>query len=180
MKIARLSGVHNETVGGILAIMSLFWLLAILLLLVGFGVLVVTFVWIARLLAQRAAQAEAVAHDEDSADTLDEAQAADEAAAVAEAEAEAAAKEEEERRTGTGVNATLGLILSLLACVSFWLSPLTLVLSLAGLWFSANAFYYGFRWFGVFIGRAVLGVVAGLVSVVLQFAYQTGQFTLPF
>ena len=146
-------------------------LLSILILIFAFGVLVGTFFWVARLLAarsQRQAAPKAASGD---------AGAVVETALTAEEEA---AEELERTKTGVGVNATLGLILSVLACLLFFLSPLTLVLSAAGLWFSANALWLGFRRFSVFIGRAALGTVLGAASVGLHFGYRTGQFTLPF
>ena len=149
--------------------MSVFWLFAILFLLFAFGVLLWTFVWVARLLAARSQQAagppelEPVAPEE-----------------PVPTPAEAAAEELEQTRKGTGVNATLGLILSALACLLFWLSPLVLVLSLAGVWFSGQSLWLGFRLFHVFIGRAGLGVALGLGSFGLQFGLQTGLFALPF
>jgi hypothetical protein len=151
--------------------MSLFWLFSILFLLFAFGVLLWTFVWVARLLTARSQQAaNAEAQGRTDADT--------EAEEVNSEEAEAEALEETKK--GVGVNATLGLILSGLACLLFWLSPLMLVLSIAGLWFSGNAAWLGFRKFSVFIGRAALGVLLGLASFGLHFGYQTGLFILPF
>ena len=150
--------------------MSLFWLLSLLFLAAAFGVLVWTFVWVARLLARCSAESEG----EREAEALPPQEDSDPAE-----EEEDDEEEEEKRRTGTGVNATLGFILSMLACLFFWVSPLVLAVSLGGLYFSGNAFYYGFRWFGVFIPRAILGLVAGMTSVVLQFGYLSGQFTLP-
>jgi uncharacterized membrane protein (UPF0182 family) len=151
--------------------MSLTWLLSSLLLAAAFGVLVWTFVWIARLLTERAAAAE---RQQANADTEPAAPGEE-----PEASADEAAQEEEKRRTGTGVNATLGLILAALACVLFWVSPLTIVLTLAGLWFSGNALWAGFSWFGVFIPRAALGILLSLASAGLHFGYLTGLFTLP-
>lgn len=149
--------------------MSLFWLLSILFLLFAFGVLLWTFVWVARLLTARSQQA---AGAQESSD----AEAVEDEGSPEEAEAE----QLEETKKRAGVNATLGLILSGLACLLFWLSPLIPVLSIAGLWFSANAVWIGFRKFSLFIGRAALGVLLGLASFGLHFGYQVGLFTLPF
>lgn len=147
-------------------------LLSILILIFAFGVLLWTFFWVARLLTARG-QREVAAIEPA---TVDEAAIE----ATGPTPEEEAAEELERTKTGVGVNATLGLILSVLACLLFWLSSLTLVLSAAGLWFSANALWLGLRRFGVFIGRAALGIILGAGSVGLQFGYLTGRFTLPF
>ena len=152
--------------------MSLFWLLSILFLLFAFGVLLWTFVWVARLLAARSQQGEAA--DSTGQDLAPEDE--DPASTAAEEQAE----ELEQTRKGTGVNATLGLILSAFACLLFWFSPLIVVISMAGLWFSSQALWLGFRRFRVFIGRAAVGVALGLASFGLLFGYQTGLFTVPF
>jgi len=160
------------------AIMSLFWLFSILFLLFAFGVLLWTFVWVARLLAARSQQGEAAdSTDQDPATENEDPASTEELASTA---AEEEAEELEQTRKGTGVNATLGLILSVFACLLFWFSPLILVISMAGLWFSSQALWLGFRRFRVFIGRAAVGVVLGLASFGLLFGYQTGLFTLPF
>jgi hypothetical protein len=157
--------------------MSIFWLFSILFLLFAFGVLLWTFVWVARLLAARSQPDVA-----DPADQVSEVDAQDsqdvDATPQEESAAEEAAEELVRTKKGVGVNATLGLILSVFACLLFWLSPLVLVLGMAGLWFSAQALWFGFRKFGVFIARAALGVALGIASVVLLFAYQTGQLPL--
>lgn len=136
--------------------MPLSKLVSLLFLAFAFGVLVWTFVWVARLLARRAAAATAVAGAADPEPVADP-----EAAA-------AAAEEEERRRTGTGVNATLGLILGLLACALFVLSPYALAVSVGGTYFSGNALWIGLRRFHVFIFRAVVGLVLSLTSVGLH------------
>ncbi len=149
--------------------MAEFRLFAILFLLFAFGVLLWTFVWVARLLAARSqagagkSEPEPLPPDEPLPTPAEE-----------------AAEELEQTRKGTGVNATLGLILSALACLLFWLSPLVLVLSLAGVWFSGQSLWLGFRLFHIFIGRAGIGVALGLSSFGLQFGFQTGLFILPF
>ena len=147
-------------------------LLSILILVFAFGVLVWTFFWVARLLAARSRREAAMTEASVSTD--------EEAVEETGPTEEEAAEELERTKKGVGVNATLGLILSVLACLLFFLSPLTLVLSVAGLWFSANALWLGFRRFSVFIGRAALGILFGAASVGLHFGYLTGQFTLPF
>ena len=156
-------------------------LVSLLFLAVAFGVLVWTFVWVARLLAYREAERER----RDAERKLKEAVAAATPALEADLEDPAsedpASRDEEEaeierRRVGAGVNATLGLILSALACLGFWLSPLVLVLCAAGIYFSGNALYIGLRRFRVFIARAGLGLALGIASVILLFAHQLGQF----
>lgn len=151
------------------------WLLSLLILLFAFGVLVGTFVWIARLLVARGRQAPELS--EASADAQGEEAPIQTPIQTPE---ELEAEDLEKKRTGVGVNATLGLVLSVLACLLFWVSPLLLVLSVAALWFSGNALWLGLRLFGVFIGRAALGVLLSLCSFALHFLYLTGQMTMPF
>jgi hypothetical protein len=152
--------------------MSFFWLLSILILAAAFGVLVWTFVWVARLLASRGRQP----FSPPGEISTEVPPAEDEGPTPEEEEAD----QLERTKTGTGVNATLGLILSFFACLLFWLSPFLLVLSVAGLWFSGNATWLGLRLFRVFILRVAVGILLGLSSVGLQFGYRTGLFTLPF
>ena len=166
--------------------MSLFRLLALLILVFAFIVLVWTFVWVARLLAARQAgavtllpgqapglaAATATAPHEAVAAAAQAAEA--QTAAAQAAAAQAAEAEAQRRRTGVGVNATLGLVLSALACAGFWLSPLVLVLSAAGVWFSGSALWAGLSRYRVFLGRAGLGLVLGIVSVIAVFAWRMG------
>lgn len=146
----------------------MFWLFAFLLLAAAFGVLVWTFVWVSRLLAERARveQGRAAAAGEPGTDA---AEAPPDEPTTEEIERQ----EEEKERLGTGVNATLGLILGILSCVIFWLSPLTMAVSVAGTYFSANALWLGLRRFHVLIGRAAIGIVLSLASFGLHFAYLT-------
>lgn len=148
--------------------MSTSWLVSLVILVFAFGVLVWTFVWVAKLLVERGHHAQQPEPAE---------QAVEPPAPTPE---EIEAEELERQRTGVGVNATLGLVLSVLACLLFWVSPLFLVLSIAALWFSGNALWLGFRLFGVFIGRAALGVLMSMCSFGLHFLHLTGQITLPF
>jgi hypothetical protein len=147
-----------------------------------FGVLLWTFVWVARLLAARSQQQETAyyAGRDVATEELDSTGEPETGEQPEPDPAEAEAEELEQTRKGTGVNATLGLILRALACLLFWFSPLILLISIAGIWFSSQALWLGFRRFRVFIGRAAVGVALGLASFGLLFGYQTGLFTLPF
>lgn len=136
--------------------MPLAKLLSLLFLTFAFAVLVWTFVWVARLLGRRVACTERggePAHAE-----TDPAQAA-----AAEVE------EQQRRRTGTGVNATVGLILGLLACALFLVSPYALAISSAGIYFSASALWTGLRRFRAFLFRALLGLALSLASIGLHY-----------
>lgn len=136
--------------------MPLSKLLSLLFLAFAFAVLVWTFVWVARLLARRAAAADSRGGEPVDAEP-DPVRAA------------AAAEEEERRRTGTGVNATVGLILGLLACALFLLSPYALAISAAGIYFSASALWTGLRRFGAFLFRALVGLALSLASIGLHY-----------
>ena len=136
--------------------MPLFKLLSLLFLTFAFAVLVWTFVWVARLLARRAASAE---------------DRGGRPAEVDLARAEAAAEEEQRRRTGTGVNATVGLILGVLACALFLLSPYALAVSTAGIYFSAGALWAGLRRFRIFLFRALVGLALSLASIGLHYGF---------
>lgn len=137
--------------------MPLSKLLSLLFLAFAFAVLVWTFVWVARLLARRAAAA-----DSRGGERVDAEPDPVRAAAAAE-------EEEERRRTGTGVNATVGLILGLLACALFLLSPYALAVSAAGIYFSASALWTGLWRFGAFLFRALVGLALSLASIGLHY-----------
>lgn len=154
--------------------MSLFWLLSLLFLAFGFGVLVWTFVWVSRLLARRAEASRRTAvdgkPDEASRDGGEAEQASPGEGPDPEGEAE--------QKKGLGVNATLGLILGAIACLAFALSPLTLAVSAGGIYFSLQALWTGIRVLRTVIGLAVLGLALSLVSVGLHYLRFTGG--LPF
>ena len=107
--------------------MNLFWVLSILFLLFAFGVLLWTFVWVARLLAVRSQQRALELAEPPEDEPVEEAEEADPPPE------EEAAGELASAKKGVGVNATLGLIL-------------------AGLWFSANALWIGLQRFALHFG----------------------------
>ena len=142
----------------------LFSILALLCLLFAFGVLLYTFVWIAQLLARKAKEADL--------------QKREEAVLEAAEPGEVAEKGDEELKRRGGVmqtSATLGLVLAVLACLLVSLGPLVLTLSLAAVYFSAQALWVGRRYFRALIVRAIFGIGLGLGSVGWQYLVLTGQ-----
>ena len=130
-----------------------------------FFVLVVTFRWISRLLARRLQ--DMAAGDGDA-----------EPAATPEPSSEEAADEEpDERPSGAGTihGANFALVLGILASSLFKISPLMLVLSVAGLFYGARAAYEGIRYFQMIIYRALIGVTLSLASVGLHYLNMSGQ-----
>jgi hypothetical protein len=121
-------------------------LLALLFLALAFGVLVRTFVWVARLLAGRGP---------DRAPEPEEVQPSLYTVAVP--------------------HANLGLVLGILACALFKLSPLLLILSGFGVLYSVRALWVGWVRFRVFLVRALVGLLLSLGSVGLQYLETTGQ-----
>lgn len=141
-----------------------FSILALLCLLFAFGVLLYTFVWIAQLLARKAKEADLQKREEAVLEAADPGEVTEEG-------------DEELRRRG-GVmqtSATLGLVLAVLACLLVSLGPLVLTLSLAAVYFSAQALWVGLRYFRALIVRAIFGIGLGLGSVGLQYLVLTGQ-----
>jgi len=160
----------------------LFNIIALALLVFGFAVLVVTFLWVARLLSMRsharatremnralAAQAEA----------LDEgAPAADEGDGTGAVEVEPAEVEAEERRAaGRAVilGANLSLVLGILSAVLFWISPLVAVLSLAAVYYGGRCLWLAWTRFRIFVFRALIGLVLGSASLALVYLKLSGQ-----
>ena len=153
-------------------------LLAVVLLGFAFAVLVVTFLWIARLMAIRATKrADEGRSSRESAtrpDSPDREIAADEADRSPEGD-----PQEEPDRTGVAVVASsrLGLILGVLACLLFKLSPLLIILSIAGIYYSVGALWGGFRRYRIVLYRSVVGLLLSVLSVGLHFLELTGQFS---
>lgn len=163
----------------------LFNIVALALLGFGFVVLVVTFLWIARLLSMRshgraARELKQALRDRAS----DEADPPEDPVPEA-AEADEAAMDAEERRAaGRAVilGANLSLILGILACLLFWFSPLFSVLSMAGIYYATRCVWTAWRRFRVFVLRALIGLVLSLLSLGLHYLKISGQITtlLPF
>jgi len=147
-----------------------------------FAVLVVTFLWIARLMAMRASKrsgrARATRESVDGPGPPDPGAAADSAAADADPPGEESEQEEPDR-TGVAVvvSSRLGLILGVLACLLFKLSPLLIILSVAGMYYSAGAIWGGLRRYRIVMYRAVVGLLLSVLSVGLHFLELTGQFS---
>lgn len=81
--------------------------------------------------------------------------------------------EETEKQTppdGRGVasGANYGLILGILACLLFRLSPLMSILSAVGLWYSGRALFLGLYRYRVMVYRALIGMALALISVGLH------------
>ena len=141
-----------------------FSILALLCLLFAFGVLLYTFVWIAQLLARKAKEADLQKREEAVLEAAEPGEVAEEG------------DEELKRRGGVmQTSATLGLVLAVLACLLVSLGPLVLTLSLAAVYFSAQALWVGLRYFRALIVRAIFGIGLGLGSVGLQYLVLTGQ-----
>jgi hypothetical protein len=141
-----------------------FSILALLCLLFAFGVLLYTFVWIAQLLARKAKEADLQKREEAVLEAADPGEVTEEG------------DEELKRRGGVmQTSATLGLVLAVLACLLVSLGPLVLTLSLAAVYFSAQALLVGLRYFRALIVRAIFGIGLGLGSVGLQYLVLTGQ-----
>jgi hypothetical protein len=137
----------------------MFETLALVLLALAFGVLLWTFVWVAKLLTHRAKVKE---------------RAKKKVIAIKEIAEELAGEEEEEdeepemvRARGYGAN--YGLLLGGLSCGLFWLSPLVVALSFVGGFYSVRAIANGIRHFRMLVWRALFGLVLNIGGIALQF-----------
>ena len=139
----------------------MFETLALILLALAFGVLLWTFVWVAKLLTHRAKVKE---------------RAKKKAIAKKEIAEEFAGEEEEEpemvRARGYGAN--YGLLLGGLSCGLFWLSPLVVALSFVGGFYSVRAIANGIRHFRMLVWRALFGLVLNIGGIALQFLSMLG------
>ena len=141
-------------------------IVAIVCLAFAFIVLLFTFRWIAKLVARRliarSQAGEEASEDGPNADSATE---------------DEANQEDEDVPRGAGVihGANYGLVLGILACILFKLSPLMLILSGVGLFYSGRTLYEGVRYFATVIYRAVAGLVLSLISVGLHYLNLTGQ-----
>jgi uncharacterized protein (DUF58 family) len=139
----------------------MFETLALVLLALAFGVLLWTFVWVAKLLTHRAKVKE---------------RGKKKAVAKKEIAEEFAGEEEEEpemvRARGYGAN--YGLLLGGLSCGLFWLSPLVVALSFGGGFYSVRAIANGIRHFRMLVWRALFGLVLNIGGIALQFLSMLG------
>ena len=168
----------------------MFSILAIVLLVSGFAVLVITFFWVAHLLAMKSRERERTVAEshaaespngEESAGSGDQpdenfAQPHDGEQDPAEAEAAAQAKAK-----GAIQGATFGLILAILACLLFKYE-LMIILSVVAIFYCGRALYYGLRCYLSIVWRALIGLLLGILSVGLQFLNLSGQLSdvIPF
>ena len=149
--------------------------LALFLLIVAFAILVVTFLWVARLLGLLGTKA---ADIEPGDEGEDEIQPVIDSQDLQEETPEPEAEEEEEDEAGRGQavirGANYGLVLGILACLLFLVSWLMLMLSAAAIGYSSRALYQGIRYYRLVVYRALIGFVLGLLSVGLQYLELTG------
>lgn len=146
---------------------------ALLLLIAAFAILVVTFLWVARLLGligKDSASAESDDGEEDKgqekpADVKDE----------LEVDLDVEAEEEAGRGRAVSLGANYGLVLGVLAVILFKVSWLMLMLSAGAIGYSSRALYQGIRHYRLIVYRALIGFVLGLLSVGLHYLEFTGQ-----
>ncbi len=146
----------------------MFETLALVLLALAFGVLLWTFVWVAKLLTHRAkvkerAKRKAVAKKEIAEELAGEEEEED---------------EEPEMVRARGYGANYGLLLGGLSCGLFWLSPLVVALSFVGGFYSVRAIANGIRHFRMLVWRALFGLVLNIGGIALQFLSMLGM--IPF
>jgi hypothetical protein len=67
------------------------------------------------------------------------------------------------------------LVLGIIACLVFKISPLMLVISLAGIYYAARALWQGLSWYKIIVYRALAGFLLSLTSIVLHFLNATAQ-----
>ena len=153
----------------------MFSMIAIVLLLLAFGILVGTFVWIAHLLVERAEEKKKAARKskEREAEEEEEEVVEDEAGEEEEDGEDEVEDEVEEEKPemvrGRGVGANYGLLLGALSCGLFWMSPLIMALSFVGIFYSGRAIVNGVRHFRIVIWRAVGGLLLNIGGIVRQF-----------
>ena len=141
----------------------MFSIVAVVLLLLAFATLVGTFVWITRLLAERAQEKKCKAcpgakrEQEQGPPKIEE---------------EGAGRPEMIRGRGYGAN--YGLLLGALACGLYWMSPLVLALAFVGGFYSGSSLVNGVRYFRILIWRAVVGSLLNFGGIVLQFGVAVG------
>ena len=146
----------------------MFETLALILLALAFGVLLWTFVWVAKLLTHRAkvkerAKKKAIAKKEIAEELAGEEEQED---------------EEPEMVRGRGYGANYGLLLGGLSCGLFWLSPLVVALSFVGGFYSVRAMANGIRHFRMLVWRALFGLFLNIGGIALQFLSMLGMIPL--
>ena len=142
----------------------MFETLALVLLALAFGVLLWTFVWVAKLLTHRAkvkehAKKKVIANQEIAEELAGEEEEED---------------EEPEMVRARGYGANYGLLLGGLSCGLFWLSPLVVALSFVGGFYSVRAITNGIRHFRMLVWRALFGLVLNIGGIALQFLSMLG------
>ena len=142
----------------------MFETLALVLLALAFGVLLWTFVWVAKLLTHRAKVKERAKKK-----VIAKKEIAEELAGEEEEE-----DEEPEMVRARGYGANYGLLLGGLSCGLFWLSPLVVALSFVGGFYSVRAMAYGIRHFRMLVWRALFGLVLNVGGIALQFLSMLG------
>ena len=146
----------------------MFETLALILLALAFGVLLWTFVWVAKLLTHRAKVKERATKKAIAKKAI-----AEELAGEEEQEAE-----EPEMVGARGYGANYGLLLGGLSCGLFWLSPLVVALSFVGGFYSVRAMANGIRHFRMLVWRALFGLVLNIGGIALQFLSMLGMIPL--
>ena len=143
-------------------------IVAIACLAFAFIVLLLTFRWIAKLVARRL-----IRRSQAAAEAIDDSPGEDSATE------DVAKQDEEDAPRGAGVihGANYGLVLGILACILFKVSPLMLILSGVGLFYGGRTLYEGIRYFATVIYRAAVGLALSLISVGLHYLNLTGQLT---
>jgi len=142
----------------------MFETLALVLLALAFGVLLWTFVWVAKLLTHRAKVKERAKKK-----VIAKKEIAEELAGEEEEE-----DEEPEMVRARGYGANYGLLLGGLSCGLFWLSPLFVALSFVGGFHSVRAIANGIRHFRMLVWRALFGLVLNIGGIALQFLSMLG------
>ena len=159
--------------------------LGFVILAAGFGVLLMTFFWLARLLAirdRKKLKMESTSRINASSDTEDFAEKEEELHSKSEKfpssteYVDTESDEVEEAAARAAIQGgTFGLILGILACILFKLSDLMLVLSFCAICYSGRALYYGLRRYVILIWRALVGLLLGVLSVGLHYLNVSGQ-----
>ena len=137
---------------------SLFGLFCLVL---GFGALFYTFIWLARLWWRQLGSAEPVPREGEPS----------EEGPLVEGEIEAI----ENVRATMGYGTNYGLVLGILACLFFKVSPIMLILSLVAIFYSAKALWEGIWRFRTVLIRGVIGLLLGMASIALHFLEVSGQ-----
>jgi len=133
---------------------GLFSLLGLVILGLAFLILVATFFWVSRIITMQARERSAPGSGEDRTGKPEENSAPD---------------LEEKPVMGKGYGANYGLLLGVLACGLFWVSPLMLALSFVGMFYCGRSLWGGIRYFRTIIYRALVGLALSGGSVGLHY-----------